>query len=394
MATLDAGSYLEALEASLSHNAGAQLAIGAAKKNCLRRHWFEMSEALLQALRFPDVLSIAFDLHKFAILPARADFSPFTYSKILYLIAFSNPSVTDGKPVFDLLDSASASMVANGHTQGMHCVSCIRALTHMRFDALLEAKRLLDVVTDYVATLQTHEIDPLLMALLCKSRVQEYEFGRQYTKFYQTVFDVVSYCERSEMMLLDSEMSALAYKTVIAALLSPETFNFGRLLMFSAFTDRLKGGSDAWLLQWVQLCNDGDVDGFEAFCSVNMAAIEQIQDVRESLPRLRKKVRLMALLHLVFYTPADQRTFTFQNLAQRCSLPADDIEELILSALALKIIKGTIDGLEEKVEVSWVQPRILSVSEIRELASRVGSWLAVVKETAANVTEYVKMIPQ
>lgn len=391
---METGPYLEALEVSLAHIPEAQADIAKAKEHCLRRHWFEMSEALLRALRYPDVLSIAYDFHKFAILPSRADFSPITYSKLLYLIVFSEPDAKDGSKAFEVLDGAAASMVANSHTQGIHCVSCIRALANMKYGAVLEAKRLLDIVSEYVQTLQTHEVDALLLALLYKSRVQEYELGRQYTKFYSTAFDVVNYCERSEMMLLESEMCALAYKTVIAALLSSETFNFGRLLMFQPFTDRLKNSSDAWLLQWVQLCNDGDVSGFEAFCTVNTDAIRCIPDIAGALPRLREKVRLMALLHLVFYTPAEQRTFSFQTIAQRCSLSVDDVEELVLSALALKIIEGSIDGLEEIVVVSWVQPRVLSVGEIRELAARLGNWLDVVKNASANVTEYIKMIPQ
>lgn len=392
---LDVGSYLEALEAALGSNPQAQQDIRQANTLGNRRHWFEMSEALLRALRHPEVLQVAFDLHEYAILPARADFSPYTYTKLLHLIVFSEPAFSDGgEKALKILDSAIASLTANTHTQGVHCVNCIRALVYLQRGSVLEAKRILDTVSDYVATLQTHELEPLLLALLSKGRVQEYEFGRQYSKFYQTVFDVVNYCERSELHLLESEMSALAYKTVIAALLSPDTFNFGRLLMFSSFTDRLNRSSDAWLLQWVQLCNDGDVSGFEAFCTVNVDAIGQIPDVRAALPHLRKKVRLMALLHLVFYTPADERTFTFQTLSQRCCLPLDDVEELLLSALALRIIEGTIDGLEETVEVSWVQPRILNLSEIRELASRVKSWLSLVSDTTKKVTEMVKAIPQ
>lgn len=391
---MDIGAYLEAVECSLNHNEALQIEIRTARVAANRRHWFEMSESLLRAMQFPEIQAIAFDLHSNAILPARADLSPSTYSKLLYLIVFSQESLGDSKPLLSILDSASASMVANNHTQGLHCVSCIRALVLMQVGSLLEAKRLLDVVSSFVVTLQTHELDPLLYALLSKARVQEYEIGSQYTKFYQTVFDVVQYCERSELRLLETEMAALAYKSVIAALLSPETYNFGRLLMFAPFTDRLKGSNDAWLLQWVQICNDGDVEGFEAFCLANSQAIDAIPDLATSMSRLKTKVRLMALLHLVFYTPAEQRTFTFQALAQRCVLPVDEVEELVLQALALKIIQGTLDGLEETVEVTWVQPRVLNLSEIRELASRMGSWLQLVKETTVKVTELVNTIPQ
>ena len=43
-----------------------------------------------------------------------------------------------------------------------------------------------------------------------------------------------------------------------------------------------------------------------------------------------------------------------------------DVESLIIRALSLNLVKGTIDEVDEKVHMTWVQPRVLSVDQVRE----------------------------
>jgi 26S proteasome regulatory subunit N9 len=339
-----------------------------------------------------NIFSVAVDLYENAVKPVREWISPNVYAKLLYFVALST-SETPQRGV-DILDNAIPSLVQQNAQQAQHCVECIKALLLLRSGQALEARRLMDTIQQFVDGLQTHELDPLLLALLCKSRAQDYELSRNFTKFYQTSFDIVNYCERSRLPLLDAELSALAYKTAIAALLSPETYNFGRLLMFKPFTEKLQNTNDAWLLQWAQICNEGDVYWFNAFVAANSHIIGAIPDLTGALSDLNTKVRLMALLHLVFYTPAECRVFSFQSLAERCVVPLDEVEALILSALALRLIEGLVDGVENVLRVSWVQPRVLSIAEIRELAKRIGAWKNMVQETTDRVAEWVAAIPQ
>lgn len=101
----------------------------------------------------------------------------------------------------------------------------------------------------------------------------------------------------------------------------------------------------------------------------------------------------MALIEAVFKRSGDQRTMSFQTIAEETRLPQDEVEHLVMKALrcvtsvsllelvtnaqathSLKLIKGTIDQVDQKAQIVWVQPRVLSRQQIGELADRLGAW--------------------
>jgi len=58
---------------------------------------------------------------------------------------------------------------------------------------------------------------------------------------------------------------------------------------------------------------------------------------------------------------------------------------------SLKLIRGSLDQVEEKTYISWVQPRVLSREQIGGLATRLDEWVqklnGVEQRTAAEVEE-------
>lgn len=44
-------------------------------------------------------------------------------------------------------------------------------------------------------------------------------------------------------------------------------------------------------------------------------------------------------------------------------------------ACSLKLIRGTLDQVDEKAHITWVQPRVLSRGQIGELAGRLDVWI-------------------
>ncbi|KAG5632988.1 hypothetical protein DXG03_009252, partial [Asterophora parasitica] len=41
----------------------------------------------------------------------------------------------------------------------------------------------------------------------------------------------------------------------------------------------------------------------------------------------------------------------------------------------LKLIRGSLDQVEEKAQITWVQPRVLSREQIGLLATRLDEWV-------------------
>ena len=65
----------------------------------------------------------------------------------------------------------------------------------------------------------------------------------------------------------------------------------------------------------------------------------------------------------------------------------DQVEWVVMKALSLGLIKGSIDQISSTVSVSWVMPRVLSPDQVKALAGRLGEWGEKVKETADFMTD-------
>jgi 26S proteasome regulatory subunit N9 len=104
----------------------------------------------------------------------------------------------------------------------------------------------------------------------------------------------------------------------------------------------------------------------------------------------------MALIEAVFKRDADNRTMSFQNIAEETRLPLDEVEHLVMKALryfpptscvifltlmsfflsrSLKLIRGSLDEVDQKAQITWVQPRVLSREQIGQLSGRLSAWV-------------------
>jgi 26S proteasome regulatory subunit N9 len=42
---------------------------------------------------------------------------------------------------------------------------------------------------------------------------------------------------------------------------------------------------------------------------------------------------------------------------------------------SLKLIRGSLDQVDQKAQITWVQPRVLSREQIGQLATRLSTWV-------------------
>lgn len=45
-----------------------------------------------------------------------------------------------------------------------------------------------------------------------------------------------------------------------------------------------------------------------------------------------------------------------------------------MSLISLKLIRGSLDQVDQKAQITWVQPRVLSTEQIGQLADRLAAW--------------------
>ena len=84
---------------------------------------------------------------------------------------------------------------------------------------------------------------------------------------------------------------------------------------------------------------------------------------------------------MTFRRPALSRCVTFAEVAAETRLPEEEVELLVMKALAQNLVRGHIDQVDRTVNLVWVQPRVLDKNQVRSapaslLASRFSAlWL-------------------
>lgn len=65
---------------------------------------------------------------------------------------------------------------------------------------------------------------------------------------------------------------------------------------------------------------------------------------------------------------------TFQTISQETKVQPHEIEILIMKALSLGLLKGSIDQVAEVARINWVQPKVLDMKQIDNMRLRLKDW--------------------
>ena len=83
---------------------------------------------------------------------------------------------------------------------------------------------------------------------------------------------------------------------------------------------------------------------------------------------------------MTFKRPATNRQLTFDEIAREAQLPVLDVEMLVMKALSLGLVRGSIDQVDQKVHMTWVQPRVLDKDQIKTMQKKLELWCGDVRE--------------
>ncbi|KAH9904565.1 hypothetical protein F4778DRAFT_732894 [Xylariomycetidae sp. FL2044] len=194
--------------------------------------------------------------------------------------------------------------------------------------------------------------------------------------YYQAQMDFASYYRNALLYLACIDLSSLspnerkgrAYNLGIAALVSDSIYNFGELLQHPIL-DALTGDL-AWLRELLIAFNRGDLAAYDVL-SGHISSNELLQEHRDEI---MQKIYLAALTESVFRRPPHQRAMTFRTISADTKVRPAEIEHLVMKALSLGLVRGTIDEVDELVNFTWVQPRILDMGQIASMNQRLGEW--------------------
>jgi len=169
----------------------------------------------------------------------------------------------------------------------------------------------------------------------------------------------------------ESSQQERAFTMALAALLGDEIFNFGELLQHPIIN--CIDPSKRWVVDLLGAFNSGDLAKFEAL----QPQWSTQPDLTAHAIELVKKITLMCLMEMTFNS--HDGILTFEQIATQARISVADVEMLVMRALSLKLVKGTIDQVSGHVHLWWVQPRVLNRSQILSLRSRLDTLCKDVK---------------
>ena len=173
----------------------------------------------------------------------------------------------------------------------------------------------------------------------------------------------------------EKEQKDLSIKMGMSILLGKNVFNITELLD-KDIINSLKGTQFEWLYDMMCSLGYGRIDEFNKTVASNQEYIKNFPNVVKEMDYLHQKVRIIALLEMIFEVNKDERSLTFEKIGQVCQIDVVDVELLIMKAMSLNLIKGTIDEVAQVVHIDWCLPRYLNKAHLEIMAAKMRTWEA------------------
>ncbi|KAK4032649.1 hypothetical protein C8A01DRAFT_20299 [Parachaetomium inaequale] len=196
--------------------------------------------------------------------------------------------------------------------------------------------------------------------------------------YFQAKADFGSYYRNALLYLACIDIKSLspaerrnrAYDLSVAALVSTSIYNFGELLLHPILDALAERDDDTWLRDLLFAFNRGDLAAYDVLADRVKSNALLAQHSRQ----LREKIYLAALTEAVFRRPPHDRAMTFATIAAETKVRPGEIEHLIMKALSLGLLRGTIDQVDEVAHINWVQPKVLDMKQIDNMRGRLKEW--------------------
>lgn len=198
----------------------------------------------------------------------------------------------------------------------------------------------------------------------------------------------MSFLNYTPMTVLTSqELYELATDLSLAALTGEGVFHFGSVVHDTPILQSLENTENEWLLGWMKCMANGDVEQFHAISTQHAAQIAQHPVLVSRGDIVQEKITLLALVDLIFKRPSAERTLEFTDIASQIGVDVDKVEWVIMKALSLGLMKGSMDQVDGTVNVTWVMPRVLNDTQLQGLATRFGEWAVKVSKERDYMAE-------
>ncbi|KAJ5823627.1 hypothetical protein N7447_005967 [Penicillium robsamsonii] len=333
-----------------------------------RKLWHQLTDSLVEFFRMPESAPHRLALFKTFVL-SFAD--RVNQLKFVSLGLMAATECTDDQERLAFLTSL-ASKTDTADTQDAY----VYALADVA-NVKLSLKDLEGAQTD-LATCQRvldtfDSVETVVHASFYKVNADYYHAKQEFASFYKNALLYLACIDLEE--LTETERVSRAYNLSVAALASETIYNFGELLLHPIL-DSLTETPHNWLRELLFAFNRGDLTAYDVLAG-NISKNKLLESHRVFL---YQKISLAALTEMVFHRPPHDRSLSFQAIASETKVQPDEIEHLVMKALSLGLLRGSIDQVAQVAQIHWVQPKVLDMKQIDGMRNRLKDWDAGVNQ--------------
>ncbi|XP_044458895.1 26S proteasome non-ATPase regulatory subunit 13 homolog B [Triticum aestivum] len=226
------------------------------------------------------------------------------------------------------------------------------------------------------------DVDPSVHSTYYWLCSQYHKVCQDYSEFYKNALLYLAYTTVES--LSEPFKQNLAFDLSLAALLGDNIYNFGELLAHPIIHS-LVGTSVEWIYHILQAFNSGNLASYQELCKVHAAALSAQPALVQKERELLEKINILCLMEIIFSRASQDRTIPLSTIAEQTRLSVEDVEYLLMKSLSAHLIEGIIDGVDGTVHVSWAQPRVLGIDQVKSLRDRLDTWVGKVHTTLLSV---------
>lgn len=349
------------------------------------RLWHQLCQHLIELSSKPELQSgtALINLYNTVIVSIEPAFNPMKIMLILKNIIKNFAGKLD--EAIEYLENVNKRL----KLQGEECffMQCLKAECLLGLNRLYDCNDILKEVK--VSLEKLFDVDHIVYSYFYKLSAMYFEKKENYDEFYNYALQFFAYCP--EENITKEEKINICYKMALASLIGEKMFNFSELIEKEYFKI-LIGSQYEWVFNLIKSLSTGKVDQFVNMLNNYKSNFESIPELANKKDFLDLKVRITALLDLVFQKNKNERVLYFKEISESCACDLKQVELICMKALSLGLIKGHIDEVEEVLVVTWIQPKFLEIEKISVLSDRLDVWIKKTNEMLVEFEEKSKSL--
>ncbi|PSS07075.1 hypothetical protein M430DRAFT_110442 [Amorphotheca resinae ATCC 22711] len=326
-----------------------------------RKLWHQLTDTLIEFFNHRESAGQRLPLYKTFILTFADKINQL---KLVTLALSAATQCRDSQERLSFLTSV-ASKVNNPNSQDAYVYATVAVATvKLELKDLEGARVELDKSEKILDRFDS--VETIVHAAFYRVNAEYYQSKLEFASYYKNALLYLACIDLND--LTPAERKSRAYDLSIAALVSDTIYNFGELLLHPILDSLVN--EDAWLRDLLFAFNRGDLAAYDVLAG-HISSNPLLAEHREGL---RQKIYLAALTEAVFRRPPHDRAMSFRTIAEETKVRPDEIEHLIMKALSLELLRGSIDQVDEIARINWVQPKVLDMKQIDNMRLRLQEW--------------------